>query len=326
MKRFKNILCVVNPESQREPALERSVKLAENNQATLSVVSVTEAMAGDIELPEQGSVSEELQSALIKAQKTKLDELVEPYRKYINIQTTVLSGSIFLEIIREVLRNGRDLVVKTPEDPDWLSQLFGSDDMHLLRKCPCPVWLVKAEAPKKFRRILAAVDVDEFYPPEQLASEDALNHQVLEVAGSLAVSEFSELHVVHAWSAPGESAMRGGFLSKPEEQIKVYVEQVRQQREKALNALLQDAGKKLGADAMDYLKPQTHLVKGWAREEIPELARQLDVDLVVMGTVARTGVPGFIIGNTAENILNQIQCSVLAIKPPGFVTPVVEQS
>jgi len=41
-----------------------------------------------------------------------------------------------------------------------------------------------------------------------------------------------------------------------------------------------------------------------------------------MGTVARTGVPGFITGNTAESILNQLECSVLAIKPAGFVTPI----
>jgi nucleotide-binding universal stress UspA family protein len=77
-----------------------------------------------------------------------------------------------------------------------------------------------------------------------------------------------------------------------------------------------------GRDVLDYLKPQTHLVKGWARKAVPALAKQIEVDLVVMGTVARTGIPGFIMGNTAEIILNQIDCSVLAIKPPGFVTSV----
>jgi nucleotide-binding universal stress UspA family protein len=41
-----------------------------------------------------------------------------------------------------------------------------------------------------------------------------------------------------------------------------------------------------------------------------------------MGTVARTGISGFVMGNTAETILSQIDCSVLAIKPPGFETPV----
>jgi len=37
-----------------------------------------------------------------------------------------------------------------------------------------------------------------------------------------------------------------------------------------------------------------------------------------MGTIARTGISGLIIGNTAEAILNQLECSVHAIKPPGF--------
>jgi nucleotide-binding universal stress UspA family protein len=75
-------------------------------------------------------------------------------------------------------------------------------------------------------------------------------------------------------------------------------------------------------DAIEYLQPRTHLSKGSAREEIPALAKRLAADCILMGTVARTGIPGFIIGNTAETILEQIECSVLAIKPPGFVTPV----
>ena len=43
---------------------------------------------------------------------------------------------------------------------------------------------------------------------------------------------------------------------------------------------------------------------------------------MVMGTVCRTGVAGFFIGNTAENVLHQVNCSVLAVKPQGFVSPV----
>jgi nucleotide-binding universal stress UspA family protein len=71
-----------------------------------------------------------------------------------------------------------------------------------------------------------------------------------------------------------------------------------------------------------YINPQLHTPKGSARKDIPELAKRLQVDCVVMGTVARTGVPGFFIDNTAESVLGQIECSVLSIKPPGFVTPV----
>jgi len=114
----------------------------------------------------------------------------------------------------------------------------------------------------------------------------------------------------------------GAFMSRPEDEVNAYVEQVRRHHAQRLDELMREAGARLGADAMDYLKPQLHLLKGSARKEIPALAKRLQVDCIVMGTVARTGVRGFIMGNTAETILEQIDCSVLAIKPPGFVTPV----
>ena len=318
MKRFKNILYVAEPEADFRPALDRAVTLAENNQANLTAVSVMEKITADINTPDGGPVSAELQSVLASSQLKKLEALVEPFRERVAIQTGVLFGMSFLEIVRDVLRNDRDLVIKTPENPDWLTQIFGSDDMHLLRECPCPVWFVKAEALDKYRRILVAVDVEEKDSPAGSNTVHALNMQLLEIASSLALSEFAELHVVHVWNAVGESAMRGGFLNRPEEQVVAYVEQVRRQREQALNVLLQRAVGGLGSDALHYLKPETHLIKGLARNAIPLLAREINADLVVMGTLARTGIPGLIIGNTAETILNQIECSVLAIKPPGF--------
>jgi nucleotide-binding universal stress UspA family protein len=145
----------------------------------------------------------------------------------------------------------------------------------------------------------------------------------MELAGSLAVSEFAQLHVVHVWEAIGEGALRhGAFMQRPEAEVNAYVEQVRRHHVQLLDALMKEVSVSLGQDAINYIKPQLHMPKGAARKEIPELARQLQVDCIVMGTVARTGVRGLIIGNTAETILEQIDCSVLAIKPPGFVTPV----
>lgn len=76
----------------------------------------------------------------------------------------------------------------------------------------------------------------------------------------------------------------------------------------------------IGKDTLNYLKPQTHLIKGTPHGEVPALIARIEVDPLIMGTVARTGVPGFIAGNTAETILNPIDCSVPAIKMPGSVT------
>ena len=98
-----------------------------------------------------------------------------------------------------------------------------------------------------------------------------------------------------------------------------------QAAEENLDQLINKTIRNLGKQASSYLEPKTHLLKGSARKEIPALAKRIEADLVVIGTVARTGVSGFIMGNTAETILNQIDCSVLAIKPPGFKTPVAQQ-
>ena len=322
MKRFKQILCVVTQGKQNQLALERAVSLAENNNAELTVATLTPLVTVDIEIIDRGSVPTDLQESIVKAKQQELENLVQPYRERLVIQTRVLVGISFLEIIREVLRQGHDLVIKIPDTADWLDRLFGSDDMHLLRKCPCPVWLIKSVTAKPYRRILAAVDVDNAGTPEESKTRTALNRQILEMAISLALSEFAELHIVHAWQAVGESTMRGAFLHTPEEKIIAYVEEVRQQQATRFDSLIKEVTSSMGEDAVNYLKPQTHLVKGLARKEIPALAKQISCDLVVMGTVARTGIPGFIMGNTAETILNQIDCSVLAIKPPGFQTPV----
>jgi len=323
MKRFKDILCVMEPQAACQCALERAVALAENNQARVTVATVTERVPEGIRIPEGGSGPGDLQARLTEAQAKRLKTFIEPYHARVKINAKVLAGTSFLEIIREVLRNDHDLVIKCPESPDWLDRFFAGDDMHLLRKCPCPVWLVKPGTGESYQRILAAVDVDDNYPPAELKTRQALNDMVMELAGSLAVSEFAELHVVHAWEAVGESAMRhGAFMTQPEDAVNAYVEEVRRRHAQLLDTLMQETGAKLGQDAMDYIKPQRHLLKGSARKEIPALAKRLQVDCIVMGTVARTGVRGFIMGNTAETILEQITCSVMAIKPPGFVTPV----
>lgn len=322
MKRFKNILYVLSIEKPHKSVMDRVVTLAENNQARLTVVSVLEPVTVGFGMPEEGPISVDLQTAMVRTQSQKLEASVASYRTRIDVQTQLLVGTQFLEIIREVLHNGRDLVIKAPEDLDWLDQLFGSEDMHLLRKCPCPVWLIKPVLQKAYRRILAAVDVDDTHAPTEPDFQDELNQQVLELASSLALSSFAELHIVYAWEATGEGMLRGALSHLSEEKIIAFIENERQKREAGMHRLMHEVSNKLGQETFGYLKPQTHLIKGWARKEIPALAKQIKADLIVMGTVARTGVPGFIIGNTAEAILNQIECSVLALKPPGFVSPV----
>ena len=322
MNRFQDILCVFPDGRVDSSTLRRAVILAENNHSRLKVVAVATPISIGMGMPEDGPISVELRASQLKALKQDVASAVEPYLKRIKIETGVLVGIQFLEIIREVLRNQYDLVIKIPEPQDWLDRFLGSEDMHLLRKCPCPVWLIKPSAPSPFRRIVAAIDVSHIYPPAEMNGRKLLNQRILEIASSLALAENAELHVVHAWKAAGERTLQVAMLKNPDLDVQTYIEKVRQDRKDHLEELLQGVTGYIGKEALDLLKPRMHLLEGRARKEIPALTEVLKADVVVMGTVARTGIPGIISGNTAESILNQVNCSVLAIKPPGFRTPV----
>jgi len=322
MQRFKDILCIVVSDADNQAVIERAATLAESNQARLTVVAVIDEIPLNLKSVDPGLFPSDFQAKRVAELQKELQKQVAHCTKNIEIQTTVLTGISFLEIIREVLRNEHDLVIKTAESGGLLDRMFGSDDMHLLRKCPCPVWLVKPNSAKAYHRILAAVDVDDFYPEQELNARHALNVQIVEMASSLALSEFAQLDVVHVWDAIGEMVINSIFHDTSTEQIATYVAQVKQQNEANLDTLMRAVTSNIGQDAQGYLKPQTHLIKGTARKEVPVLAKDVEADLVIMGTVARTGIPGFIMGNTAETILEQLDCSILAIKPPGFVTPV----
>ena len=306
MKRFTNILFVVEPGSDDAAAFEQALTLATNNQARITVAAV-------IKPPDKALT---LRKAMVEEQQERLGMLVQSAAaSKVDIETKVLLGVGFVEIIREVLRNKRDLVVKSAERMGH--RVFGGTDMKLLRKCPCPVWAIQSAQQKGYREILVALD----YDPENPENEP-LNRQLLEMASSLAVSEFAELHVVHAWNLDHEAFYRARRSGMSEAEVDVMVKDEEHRRHSWLTRIVGECCTALGAEAAEYLDPQLHLVKGHPRTVVPSCANELGAELVVMGSVGRTGIPGFIMGNTAEDILAQIESSVLVVKPAGFVSPV----
>ena len=71
------------------------------------------------------------------------------------------------------------------------------------------------------------------------------------------------------------------------------------------------------------MNPQhVHLVEGEPRDVLPDLVDREKYDLIVMGSLGRVGIAGFLIGETAETLIRSVRCSVLVVKPPGFRCPV----
>ena len=229
-----------------------------------------------------------------------------------HVTTKVLTGIPFREIIREVLRKTYDLVIMTAEGSGRFKEvLFGSTSLHLMLMCSCPIWVIKPTHRKKYTRILAAVDAD----PSNDGERNALNTKIMDLATSLALLDQSELHVIHAWALPGENLLKSSVSQR---EVDKLAHDTWQRHRKQLETLL-------GKYTLGNLKYQVHLLKGKAETLIPELAKEKQIDHIIMGTFCRTWITGFFIGNTAEKVLQQVDCSVLTVKPDHIVRPVIRE-
>ena len=142
------------------------------------------------------------------------------------------------------------------------------------------------------------------------------------MAVSLSADSGAELHIAHAWNLPYLSLYTHRRAGIPKAVIDGHLRDEKKFHKNWLNRLMRKLAKWVGADALGNVKRRTHLPRGTPGLEIPKLIEKLNADVVIMGTVARTGISGFVMGNTAEQILDKVTCSVLAVKPPGFVSPV----
>ncbi len=317
MKRFKSILVVCQEDCQPELAIERARILAQQNGAKITlvdVVSLRETEMAEVVSGVSDRSSRDIKTRLSHYHQARLAEYGRPLRDG-GIETTqkVLWGVVFVEIIRAVLRDGHDLVIKAinPNLRFRGQHVIGGLDMHLMRKCPCPVWILKEAFDRTDLRVLAAVDPD--------ASDDrreSLNRLVMDLSTSFCPAQTGQVHVVHAWTLEEERALLNG------EHERAMADEVGQLRERVRALRAQALDRLISHYPDDDKRRRVHLLQGEAGEVIPDFAAGNEIDLIVMGTVSRTDVPGVFMGDTAEVILNRLNCSVLAVKPHDFRTPI----
>lgn len=311
MQRFKNILVLMDNGRQTNHVLERAMEMARRNHARITITGVLDALPRDMQRLVAAIGPADLLELAVEERLAELEMMAGPGREEgMTIGTRVLCGTPFLAIVREVLREGHDLVMMMAEEKTALGEaLFGSTSMHLMRKCPCPVWVMSPAQRHKYARVLAAVD-----PVTSEAAHQALNARIMELAIALSRMEGSEFHVVHAWFPFVERAFPPGSRLPAEDKERI-TRQCAETHELAFGEFLRQFD-------LGDLRCRTHLLKGAAGDIIPTLVRNRRIDVVVMGTVCRTGIAGLFIGNTAEKVLRRVNCSVLTVKPEGFRTPV----
>jgi universal stress protein E len=204
----------------------------------------------------------------------------------------------WLELIRAVQRGEADLVMCARRNQAGAG--LGSVAKKLMRKCPCPVWVVKPDGRGAPRAIVAATDLSE------------VGAQVLALGAALAQRFEAELDVVHAWPLPLAVPVLPELDVPAQSRLEIegHERAARARFEKAL------------AEAQLSPTTRTHLRCGAPSAVIREVVEQREADLLVMGSVSRGGIAGLLLGNTAERLLDRVPCSLLTLKPRDFVSPV----
>jgi universal stress protein E len=300
-----SILVDVDASAADHPAVGQTVDLARRCGARVKIVDVLPRVPAGV----RHFVTPHLEQELIAHRRERLGAIADSVQGGVPVAVELLRGRPAHALIHEVLRSGHDLLVRSHDrDTAEGPKPFGAIDMELLRQCPCPVWLVgRRPVPHSPWRVVAALN-----PNTDDETEQRLNVTVVEWALMLRDLAAADLTLLHAWTVFGESVLRSRL---PGHDFLEYVARARRASEDAMTAFT--------APLADRLRGVTvKLVEGEPEWAISNFIETNGVDLVVMGTVARTGIPGLVMGNTAERVLQRLRGSVLAIKPPGFVSPV----
>lgn len=207
----------------------------------------------------------------------------------------------FIAIAREAQKRNVDLVIAGKHNRyEHDAKKLGNVARRILHTCPCRVLVVNADPPSGPGIILAATD---------LAPVGA---EAVRFAAWLAGQRGAELHVVHAYQISMEEQIdptsedEGGYEACHE-----------RHRSAARHAI---AAELAGTGFEDRAK--VHVGFGPPDTVVLEAVATIKPDLVAMGTISRGGIAGFLTGNTAERLLDKIPCSILAVKPDDFESPV----
>jgi universal stress protein E len=311
MEFFRNILVGVDLSRAEEPtalglcaptksAIERAMWLAGQIRAELTFFS-----AIDLAAPHQDLLKEPGLQTLNAAVQAVLDELVSSAEQEgIPARSQIAQGHAWEEIIKHVQHHQNDLVVVGTRDSGLASRLlYGSTGLRLLRCCPCPVWITRPGVTWEDLEILVASDLSE------------VSFEALDLGVRAARMFGARLRVVHALEHHLDRRLRHAGLR--DEDLKAYYQTLRHDAERRLNEQL------FRSDFRTVQKGVIAEVKdGPADVVLLETALAHKIDLVVMGTVARRGLLGLLFGNTAEKLLPQLPCGILAVKPRDFECPV----
>ena len=311
MRKISRIMCVVDPDAEIQPALQRGAWLAKRLGAELELlICYYNEYLTDGRLGSYPSL-ENAQEDILKGLKQRLESLAGPFRESgLTVNTAAIwDHPLFEGIIRHAIGCDADIVFKDTHHHSALSRaLLTNNDWNLIRTCPVPLWLVKPQDIPDKPTIVAAID-----PLHEHDKPAALDDEILVISKALADATNAEVRAFHSYDPriAVATATANSYIpvSLPFDEIE---KQMHEQHENRFNEVVTFHG----IDA-----EKSHLVAGVTHEELPEFSKSVAADVVVMGAVSRNRWKRLFIGATAERTLEHLPCDLLIVKPDWFQTP-----
>lgn len=300
---YKRILVAIDFSSHSEAAFLQAVWLARTQGASIVLVHTlpdllkvahrASALAKLDLLQGEGEIFER---EVRQATDEKMRQLIRKHRADdLNIKVETLLGEPFVELIHAVQSEGYDLVLAgTRGMAGWKQFLVGSTASRLIRKCPASVWVVKDEHVGPPKVVLTATDFS------------TVGWKAVKRGALIAQHANAKIHLLHV--------IDEGDIPKS-----LFDNASRKEISDSVEKRLYEG---LESNGIDREQVNLHLSTGTPWQEVARLSRHLSVDLIAIGTVGRNGIPGLLLGNTAEKVLSTCDCSILAVKPDNFVSPI----
>lgn len=307
---YEKILAVVDPNSEEQKSLSRAIDIAQRTKASVTAFLAIYDFSYEMTTMLSAEERETMRAATVSDREKWLSDLVSniPSSESVTIDVRVVwHNRPYESVIYEVLDNHHDLIVKgTHQHGTLKSIIFTPTDWHLLRKSPVSVLLVKDHAWPTKGNVIAAINVgtedEEHKSLNTLVSEQAVYYtQMLD----------ANLHFVNSY--PGTPVNIA--VEMPEFDPRNYNDTVKNHHIEAM----QKHAEQYGVD-----EAHSHVREGLTEDVISQVAKEIDAELVVIGTVGRVGISAALIGNTAEHVIDAITCDLLALKPEGFKSPLAD--
>ncbi|MGB5101919.1 MAG: universal stress protein [Steroidobacteraceae bacterium] len=304
METIRNILVLMEPQGDAQPAFDAALELARRHDARLELLLVDYQDLHVASFTPATVSLQEFHDSVMAGHQAMLERHVQRAASAgVVALAEALWGTPFHEVVlARVAATRPGLVVKHSVYHNPIERtLFTGSDWHLIRECPAPLLLVKDAGRLAGRPVLVCVD-----PLHSHDKPAALDHQLLERAVMLAGRLDGELHALHVFSIPAPVTVVGdAYIAAA---ALPAMDRTPVQVDKVFRDLLSAHG---------VPPSRGHLRVGAPARDVVAEAKALDAGLVVMGAVSRRRLERWFVGSTAESVLDRLPCNVWIEKPPA---------